>query len=206
MPLEGRSSSGSERSWSASPEVVLVPGDEDTAAGGEDADHLEDEEALSQGTVSLLDISNSDNEEACKAAVRKTAHKSDVQYGTWWDEQICQGNEGIAQRDKQVNDYADSGQPSKAPDKISPLPLSYMEECGVFKPLDSIVNPKGLCQFYWTDPEKSNVITGLKSAASTRSIKRLLDLAKELGHPLTVVVFEGGTVTPWDFCKSYIHA
>ena len=67
-PSEGSSSSGSECSWSASPKVVLVPGDEDTAAGGEDADHLEDEEALSQGTVSLLDISNSDNEEAHKAA------------------------------------------------------------------------------------------------------------------------------------------
>ena len=42
-------------SQSASPKVVLVPGDEDTAAG-EDADHSEDEEALSQGMVSLLNI------------------------------------------------------------------------------------------------------------------------------------------------------
>ena len=194
VPSKGSSSSGSECSQSASPEVVKVPGDEDIAAGGEDADHLEDEEALSQGTASLLNISNSDNEEAHKAAVRKTVCKSNVQYGTWWDEQIHQGNEGISQHNKQVNDYADSGQPRKVPDKIGP-PLSYMEERGVFKPLDSIANPKGLCQFYRTDPEKSNVIMGLKSAASTCSIKRLLDLAKELGHPLTIVVFEGGTVT-----------
>ena len=56
--------------------------------------------------------------------------------------------------------------------------------------------PKDLCWFYWTNPEKSNVITGLKSAASIHSIKHLLDLAKELGHPLTTMVFEGGIVTP----------
>ena len=191
VPSEGSGSSGSEHSWSTSPEVVLVPGDEDTAAGGEDADHSEDEEALSQGTVSLLDISKSDNE---KAAACEMVHKSNVQYGIWQDEQIHQGNEGIAQCDKQVNDYANSGQPSKALDKIGP-PLSYMEECKVFKPLDSIANPKGLCRFYQTDPEKSNGITGLKSAASTYSIKHVLDLAKELGCPLTIVVFKGGTVT-----------
>ena len=69
-----------------------------------------------------------------------------------------------------------------------------MEEQGVFKPLDTIVNPLGLCRFYRTDPQKSNVITGLKSAASARWIKRLLELAKELGWPLTIMVFEGGTV------------
>ena len=131
---EGSGSSGSERSRSTSPEVVLVQ-DEDTAAGGEDTGHSEDDEALSQGTVSLLDISNSDNEEACKAAAHETVHKSDVQYGAWQDEQIHQGNEGIAQHDKQVDHYADAGRPNKALDKIGP-PLSYMEEHGVFKPLD----------------------------------------------------------------------
>ena len=47
-------SSGSGCSHSASPDVVLLQGnDEDTAVGGEeDAGHSEDEEALSQGTVS----------------------------------------------------------------------------------------------------------------------------------------------------------
>ena len=80
-----------------SPDVVLLQeDDEDTTVGGEDAGHSEDEEALSQGTVSLLNISTSDNEEACKAAACETVHKSDVQYGNWQDEQICQGKEGIA--------------------------------------------------------------------------------------------------------------
>ena len=99
MPSEGSDSSASECSRSISPKVVLVQ-DEDTAAGGEHTGHSEDEEALSQGMVSLLDISNSDNEEAHKAAVHKTVHKSDVQYGVWQDEQIHQGNEDIAQFDK----------------------------------------------------------------------------------------------------------
>ena len=63
------------------------------------------------------------------------------------NEQICQGNEGIAQHNKEVNDYTNGGRPSKAPDKIGPL-LSYMEECRVFKPLDTIANPLGLCRFY----------------------------------------------------------
>ena len=110
VPSEGSSSSASEHSQPASPEVVLVQGDdEDTAAGGEDAGHSEDEEALLQDMVSLLDISTSDNEEACKAAACETMHKSDIQYGAWWDEQIHQGNEDIAQHDKQVNDHADGG-------------------------------------------------------------------------------------------------
>ena len=104
--------------------------DEDTTAGGEDAGHSEDEEALLQGTVSLLDISTSDNEEARKATAHETACKSNIQYGIWWDEQICQGNEGIAQHNKQLNDYADGGRPSKVLDKIGSQ-LSYMEVWGV---------------------------------------------------------------------------
>ena len=130
-PSEGSGSSESGHSCSTSPDVVLVQvNDDDTAAGGEeDTGHSEDKEALSQGTVSLLDISTSDNEDAHKATVCEAACKSNIQYGNWWDEQIHQGKEGIAQCDKGVNDYADGGRPCKAPDKISP-PFSYMEECG----------------------------------------------------------------------------
>ena len=144
--------------------------------------------------MSLLDISTSDNEDACKATVHEAACKSNIQYGNWWDEQIHQGKEGITQCDKGVNDYANGGKPCKAPDKIGP-PVAYMEECGVFKPLDTIANPLGLCQFYCTDPLHSNVITGPKSAASTRKIKHLLEKAKDLGWPFTIIVFEGGNVT-----------
>ena len=66
----------------------------------------------------------------------------------------------------------------------------------MFKPLDTIVNPLGLCRFHRTDQKKSNVITGPKSVASIRKIHCLLELAKELGQPLTIMVFEDGKVTP----------
>ena len=65
-----------------------------------------------------------------------------------------------------------------------------MEERRVFKPLDTIANPLGLCRFYWTNPQQSNVITSPKSAAGACRIKCLLEMAKDL------VVFEGGNVTP----------
>ena len=81
--------------------------DDDTAAAGEeDAPHLDDEENLSQGNVSLPNISASDNEDTHKTIGHKTAWKSDVQYGNQQDEQIHQGNEGISQQDKGIYDYA----------------------------------------------------------------------------------------------------
>ena len=97
MPSEGSGSSGSGHSHSASPDVVLLQGDdEDTTAGGEeDAGHLEDRDALSQGTVSLLNISTSDNEDTHKATVQEAACMSDVQYGNWWDEKIHQGSKAL---------------------------------------------------------------------------------------------------------------
>ena len=198
-PSEGSVSRGSGRSCSASPDIVLLQGnDDDTGTGGEeDAGHSDDKETLSLGIVSLLDISASDSEDAhkaiaCKAAC-KAACKGNVQYGNWQDEQICQGKEGNTQHNKGVNDYADGGKPCKAPDEIGP-PIAYMEECRVFKPLDTIANPLGLCQFYRTDPLHSNVITGLKSAAGACRIKHLLEKAKDLRQPFTTIVFEGGNV------------
>ena len=67
-------------------EVVPVQEDEENAAADEeDEGPSDDEEAQSQGTVSLLDISNSDNEEACKAAAHEKVCKSDVQFTAWQD-------------------------------------------------------------------------------------------------------------------------
>ena len=46
-----------------------------------------------------------------------------------------------------VNDYTDSGKRKpKNPDPLGP-PVSYMKERGVFKPLQSMTNPLGLCCF-----------------------------------------------------------
>ena len=64
--------------------VLLQGNDDDTAAvGEEDVGHLDDEDTLSQGTVSLPDISASNSEDARKAIACKATHKSDVQYGNW---------------------------------------------------------------------------------------------------------------------------
>ena len=71
-----------------------------------------------------------------------------------------------------------------------------MEEHGVFKPAESINNPMGLCQFYWTSPEKSNVLTGPKSAECVCRIYGLVEIAKRVGWQLTVIVFDGESVSP----------
>ena len=57
---------------------------------------------LSQGTASLLIISNSDNEETRRAAAHEKACQSNVLYTAWQEEQIRQGNDDIAKRDKRV--------------------------------------------------------------------------------------------------------
>ena len=75
-------------------------------------------------------------------------------------------------------------------------PLTYMEERGVFKPLETIDNPMGLCRFYRTSSKKSNVLNGPKSTDSAHKIHDMIKLAKGVGWPLTVVGFEGETVTP----------
>ena len=126
-----------------------------------------------RGWCHSLDISNSDNEETRKVAVCKKARKSDIQYAAWQDEQIRQGNDDIAKRDKRVHNHTDIGKHCKAPDKIGP-PLTYMEEHGVFKPLDTIVNPMGLCRFYCMSSKKSNVFTGPKSTESACKIKDMI--------------------------------
>ena len=54
----------------------------------------------------------------------------------------------------------------------------------------------GLCRFYQMSSKKFNVLTGPKSADCTHKIHDMIKLAKGVGRPLTVVVFEGETVTP----------
>ena len=109
------------------------------------------------------------------AACRKVC-QSDVFYATWQDLQIRQGNNEIGQHDLAVCDHPIAGRRCEAPDQIGP-PLSYMEERRVFKPTESIKNPMGLCRFYRKSPEKSNVLTGPKSAKCARRIYRMVELA-----------------------------
>ena len=74
----GSGSGGLQRSRSSFPDIVFLGENEE-----EEEISSDDEEMLSQGTVSSLDISNSDNEETCKAAACKKAHQSDVLYAAW---------------------------------------------------------------------------------------------------------------------------
>ena len=70
-----------------------------------------------------------------------------------------------------------------------------MDEYRIFKPAEAINDPMGLCRFYRTSSKKSNVLIGPKSANCTRKIQDMVKLAKEVGWPLTVIVFEGEMVT-----------
>ena len=94
-----------------------------------------------------------------------------------------------------MHDHPLFGKRCEAPDHVGP-PISYMEERGVFKPAEYVNNLRGLCRFYHTSPGKANVLVGPKSAASARRIHLLIEIAKGLGQQLTVVVFEGESVTP----------
>ena len=146
-------------------------------------------------TLSLLDISNSDTEEVHTAAARRKMSQSDALYATWWDLQILQGNYEIGQHDQRVCDHPLAGKCCEAPNQVGP-PISYMEEHGVFKPAESINNPMGLCQFYWTSPEKSDVLTGPKSAKCAHRIYGIVEIAKRIGWQLMVIIFDGKSVSP----------
>ena len=171
------------RYCSSSPDVVFLG-----KAGDENGSGKEE-------TSSLLDISNSDTEEVHTAATCKKAHQSDAMYAAWQNLQIRQGNYEIGQCDQRVCDHPLAGKCCEAPDQVGP-PFSYMEECGVFKPAESINNPMGLCQFYRMSPEKSNVLTGPKSADCARRIYGMVEIAKRVRQQLTVIIFDSESVSP----------
>ena len=105
-----------------------------------------DEGDVSQGTVSLLDISVSNDEDTRKRKARKVAHKNDTDFVAWKDKLISDGTTGLQEWDNVVHDYADGKRKPKSPDSLGPL-VSCMEERGVFKPLPSTTNLLGLCRF-----------------------------------------------------------
>ena len=113
--------------------------------------------------------------------------------------QIHQGNYEIGQRDQTVCDHHLAGKHCETPDQVGP-PLSYMEECRVFKPTESINNPMGLCRFYRMSPKKSNVLTGPKSAECAHRIYGMVEIAKRVGQQLTVVLFDG------ESCLTHVSA
>ena len=133
---------------------------------------------VSQGSMSLLDISTADDEDTRKHKACELAHKSDTDFAVWRDKLIHDGVVGIQEQDSTVNDYADPGKRRpKNPDTIGP-PISYMKECGVFQPLPSMMNPLGLCHFYPADPSSLSMLLPLKPPTTKDHLKSLLVLTK----------------------------
>ena len=100
--------------------VKVLSGDE--ASGGEDdALDFANEADVSQGSMSLLDISATDDEDTRKCKAHELARKSDTDFMVWKDKLIWEGVMGIQERDSTVNDYADGGKRRpKNPDTLGP--------------------------------------------------------------------------------------
>ena len=152
---------------------------------GNTADDGQEEE-----TISVTGFSKSDTEEVRVATACEKARAGDALYATWHDNQIRQGNDKIKQHDLRVCDHPHLSNRCEAPDQVGP-PIFYMDELRVFRTLVSTNNPKGLCQFYRTSPEKANILVGPKSAECVRRIRGLIQIAKRIGRQLKVVV------SPW---------
>ena len=173
--------------------VEVLSGDE--ASGGEhDVSYSTDKVDVSQGSIPLLNISATDDEETCKCKVREVACRSDTDFAAWKEKEVNKGMKGIEEWDKMVNDYTDGKRKPKNPDTLGP-PVSYMEEHGVFQPLASTTNTLGLCCFYRADPNVS-MPTGPKPLATVEHVKKLLFLASTKRRRYIIMVFQGGTVTP----------
>ena len=148
---------------------------------------------VSQGSIPLLNISASDDDETRKRKARDYARRSDTAYATWKEKQTSDGVKGIEERDQMVNDYMDGKRRPKNPDPLGP-PVSYMEDRGVFQPLTSPTNTFGLCHFYHADPN-APMPSGPVSLATVEHVKRLVLLASRKPQRYVLMVFRGGTVT-----------
>ena len=149
--------------------IEVLSGGEASGGDDDDASYSANEGDVSQGSMSLLDISISDDEDTRKCEAHELACKNDTDFMAWKDKLISDGTTGLQEwlqeRDNAVNDYADGGKRKpKNPDTFGP-PVTYMEECGVFKPLPSTTNPLGLCQFYPMDPMIVPTLPALKLPA-----------------------------------------
>ena len=175
--------------------VEVLSGDEASGDDDDDASYSDNEADVFQGSMSLLDISVSDDEDTRKRKVCELARKSDTDFMAWKDKLISDRVTGLQEWDNVVNDYADSRKRRpKNPNSFGP-PVSYMEDRGVFKPLASTTNPLGLCHFYPADPTITSTLPSLKPPAKADHVKGLLLLAKMRSWPYIIVVFQGGTIT-----------
>ena len=78
------------------------------------------------GSMSLLDISVSDDEDTHKCKARELVCKSNTDFMAWKDKLISDGTMGLQEWDTVVNDYADGGKRKpKNPDFFGPLSLIW---------------------------------------------------------------------------------
>ena len=101
----------------------------DEASGDNDDDdalYSANEAHVSQGSMFLLDISISDDEDTRKRKAHELAHKSDTDFAVWKDKLISNGMTGLQEWDHVVNDYADGGKRKpKNPNFFGPLSLIW---------------------------------------------------------------------------------
>ena len=186
----------SVHSGAASDGSIEVLSADETSGGEEYVLDSANEADVSQGSMSLLDISTKDDKDTRKRKAHEFAHKNDTDFAAWRDKLIHDGVVGIQERDKKVHVYADPGKNKpKNPDTIGP-PISYMKEHGVFQPLPSMTNPLGLCHFYPTDPSSLSTLMPPKSPTTVDHLNNLRVLTKSRCRPYIIVVFEGGPIMP----------
>ena len=113
---------GSVHSQAASDGSVEVLSADEASGGDEDVLDSTNEADISQGSMSLLDISAADDKDTHKRKVRELAHKSDTDFMAWRDKLIHDRVAvGIQEWNSTVNDYADAGKRRpKNPDTIGP--------------------------------------------------------------------------------------
>ena len=99
--------------------VEVLSGDE-ASEGEHDISYSTDEADVSQGSIPLLDISSTDDEETRKCKARELVRKSDTAFAAWKEKQISEGVKGIEERDQMVNDYMDGKRKPKNPDTLGP--------------------------------------------------------------------------------------
>ena len=99
-----------------------------------------DEADVSQGSIPLLDISASDDDETRKRKAREYARRNDTAYAAWKEKQTCDGIKGIEEWDQMVNDYMDEKRRPKNPDPLGP-PFPTWRNAGCFShwPLQPIL-------------------------------------------------------------------
>ena len=110
--------------------IEVLSGDQ-ASEGEHDMSYSTDEADVSQGSIPLLDISASDDDETRKRKARESARRSDTAYAAWKEKQTSDGIKGIEEWDQMVNDYMDGKRRPKNPDPLGP-PFPTWRNAGCF--------------------------------------------------------------------------